>query len=542
MPTKHRELRSSQLRSSPITKPATKFEKTKGRQTQTTPKKSKTKQQKQEDSSSDDDDSRQYMMLRHSPDSTNNNDNNNIKQEEVGSEVGGGVLPNAVSKEDPSPERGATTLRSLRGPRPTAADALSAAANANTPSTASRQVSIQQPPMPFRVGGSTPPENRPQANYLRGVSEDPSQYQHPHQPPAVHTTHSPYHHAAHLPPGASREELSIGFAPSWGSIDFRMGTFDYGDAHGLGEPIELSVAAGLAGYSPAIPAAQYADQNVITPAQTLRKQQQQHGASGHNVGAAPQVVHAPPQPTSQHQYMYPPSSPIKASPKPSPQASPKVEGVKEEEIGTNSDHEEEGDEELNAEWLPPRQGQGRKNQLVATVHVPPKCPTEAPHHPFTRQPQFIRRPQQQPPTNLTTVTPTTVYRQHPHQLALDTSRSHSNDSSESPERSLLTAGGRVQVVGGGKHEWDAHPWSIVSRSRSAESHGSGPTSAQHQHYHQGSSAEWEPPRPNRTPMVPTPGRPSTTGASAAATTGEYGQDNNSMRPPPPPSHSSYYPG
>ena len=500
-----------------------------------------------------------------------------------------------------------TTARSMRGRgsfHTLSASAAAAAASASaltankanavhTPAAA-RQVSDfqgqKQPKssVPFR-GVHQDNNNTSPSTYLRGVSEDANSLEQPSTtittavqappPPAVHHPHSPYT-GPYYPPGASRDDLSLnlGMAPSWGSIDFRMGTFDYGDVSQVlgiqtNPTMELSVAASLAGYN--IPnssyevkeegGGEYIGGNVITPAQTVRKQ--------HAAQASPQVVHQafpphqayPPQPHQthaaqaqqvHHPYMYPPSSPIKAGPSPrgSPSSSPRVEDGEHNDDHTTRRTNDHGSEEELAteEW---HRDNGKV--VAATVHIPPSAGTAgmtargghtaAALATTTRhedeiyiQPQFIRRapshggPKSAPaftshpnPDHRGTATSSSSATYRP-PLIRDTTRSETNDSSESPGHSLLKHGGRVQVVGG-DNVWDgtSHPWSIVSRSRSAESHGSSG------HYHHN---EWDPPpRPNRTPMVPTPARP----PSAA----EYDRGGgNGMRPPPPPPPSYYHPG
>ena len=479
-----------------------------------------------------------------------------------------------------------TTARSMRGRGSSHALSASAAAAAASASAltankangvhtpaAARQVSDFQgqkqpkPSVPFR--GVHQDNNPSPSTYLRGVSEDANSLEQPSTttttaapippPPAVHNPHSPYT-GPYYPPGASRDDLSLnlGMAPSWGSIDFRMGTFDYGDVSQVlgiqtNPTMELSVAANLAGYN--IPTSSYEVKeeggefiggNVITPAQTVRKQ--------HAAQASPQVVHQAHPPHQayaaqaqqvHHPYMYPPSSPIKAGPSPkgSPSSSPRAE---------DGEHMGNVKEELvKEEWH-------RDNDKVvaATVHIPPSVGTAgttvrgdhtAALAATTRhedeiyiQPQFIRRqpshggpksapaftPHDPNPNRRGTATSSSSATYRP-PLIRDTTRSETNDSSESPGHSLLKHGGRVQVVGG-DNVWDgtSHPWSIVSRSRSAESHGSSG------HYHHN---EWDPPpRPNRTPMVPTPARPSAS---------EYDRGGgNGTRPPPPPPPSYYHPG
>ncbi len=122
--------------------------------------------------------------------------------------------------------------------------------------------------------------------------------------------------------------------------------------------------------------------------------------------------------------------------------------------------------------------------------------------------------------------------------------SRSNDSSESPGHSLR--GGRVQLVGGGIEE-DGTPWSLSSRSGEDD-----PSRQQGRHLvSQSQSMEsggssggvdyWEPPRPNRMGMVPTPGRPepATRAVSAPANTvpsqcpPDHPGYGGGMRPPPP---------
>ena len=162
------------------------------------------------------------------------------------------------------------------------------------------------------------------------------------------------------------------------------------------------------------------------------------------------------------------------------------------------------------------------------VHAPPHSggvgdpSSGGEEYPSFPRPQFARR---QPSTAPIASGGGIIVGRHQPRLVGSSSRSRSNDSSEttySPSggggivagRSSSAAaaggalpggvggGGRIQVVWGGRDEWDqvvggsaavAAPWGmggVVSRSRSGESGG-----------------EWEPPRPTRQPMVPPPGPP-----------------------------------
>jgi len=457
-----------QIRSSPIVEPGSK-------------KKSKLHRQVKEE-----DDDRQYMMLRHSP----------RQEEEEQAEVNDTDTSEKAHYIPKSPDGRMVTR--FKGRR----------ANSSAPSTASRQVSqqetaaaVQHPPLEEDEVAIDDATISQAASVLRGVSEDANSLtKAPPTPggggPTLHNLPS-----WRYVPSRSGEDLSIGLAPSWGSIDIRQGTFDYGDYNST-EPMELSVAAALAGYSPGTSLLndQYvcggpSGSSVITPATTIRK--------GMSTG------------------MFPPSSPNEAG------GSPKIS-----EDG-NGDSSERKEKVVAATvHVPPppaeKADKSKNAQLAPAYHHPEEVDPRYASHGI--QPQFIRR---QPSYTRSSNTHQYHFYQPPHHAAhsppryhpsvVGASRSHSNDSSESPGNSLLNAGGRVQVVGGAHHEWDASPWSVVSRSRSAESSGSAAGGSGLY------SNEWEPPKPNRTPMAPTPGRP-----SVAA---EYRGGN--MGPPPPP--SSYHP-
>ena len=395
----------------------------------------------------------------------------------------------------------------------------------SAPSTVTRQVT--QPPVPFRVGGPAlfhPPSQPPPPHYyggpppyMRGVSEDAglAQHQHaaPYPPPA-----EGHHHEQYYDPNFS---LSVALAPSWGDIDIRQGTFDYGEAAVAGMP------PGEHHYQP-----QHGT-NVITPAQTIRK----------NASQAP---------TLPATYMYPPSSPIKAgpSPKASPESSPR--------LTASPKVEPESDGELAAAWMPPKgnstrrthpTGSGTTERVVEAkdvpaVHVPPP-PTTTPGAPPADgvlrgpvQPQFIRRqPSHAPPSSggANTTTGSTPPRYRP-PLVVDSSRSA--DSSESPGHSLQ--GGRVQLVGGGIGE-SGTPWNLVSRSRSTEESAGGSISAGGSNMNMN---DWEPPpRPDRRPMVPPPGRPANNGASPPRVgVNQYPPEYMRGHGPPPPEPRPYYQG
>lgn len=188
-------------------------------------------------------------------------------------------------------------------------------------------------------------------------------------------------------------------------------------------------------------------------------------------------------------YMYPPSSPIKAS--------------NSIDLAGNDDEEQEEDEEMGEEWMPPPSSRRKapppsEERIAATSFASSAHASEGggeggpapppPYHYFN-----------QPPT------PQSYY-PYPYGPSLSF-RSKSADSSESPYQlpPADVRGGRVQLVGAG-HEWDGlhrtGSWSLVSRSRSIESGGS--------------SEIWDPPRPMRKSMVPTPGRPPVSGEAGVS--------------------------
>lgn len=200
-----------------------------------------------------------------------------------------------------------------------------------------------------------------------------------------------------------------------------------------------------------------------------------HAASS-NVGQAITPGPSPPKPSSY--YMYPPSSPIKAS------YSVDL---------TANEEEEDGDEEMGEEWMPPpssRQKSAPASEEEDDDDERVAEPAQAEVGAAKQPPPYHHYPHHPP-------TPRSYYSYGPSYGHLLSDRSKSTDSSESPyQLPPGGGGGRVQLVGAG-HEWDGlqrtGSWSLVSRSRSIESGGSGEL--------------WEPPRPMRNPMAPTPGRP-----------------------------------
>lgn len=191
----------------------------------------------------------------------------------------------------------------------------------------------------------------------------------------------------------------------------------------------------------------------------------------YGASAGPPITPGSPHKSSSY-YMYPPSSPIKAS--------NSIDLTKDEE-------QEDGDEEMGEEWMPPPSSRRKapppseeRRVAVASSHSDGGREGPPPPHYYHHQPP----------------TPRSYY---PYGPSLS-SRSKSMDSSESPYQLPPGGGGRVQLVGAG-HEWDGlhrtASWSLVSRSRSIESGGS--------------SELYEPPRPSRNPMAPTPGRPPVSG-------------------------------
>jgi len=279
-----------------------------------------------------------------------------------------------------------------------------------------------QAPAPLRVGGPPPPPphghggpppggpqggGRGPPQYMRGVSEDAGPLTHRHGVPGPYNPYDP---------------AALSMAPSWGDLDMRQGTFDFGDYPGT-DPSQVGNHGGT---------------NVITPAQTVRKttasaasQAALRGANGPpppmppTTHAAPTVPaaagggHSPDdvgdQGVGKGYYMYPPSSPIKASPKASPgtspeetspegtspEGSPRFEGeenevqlvesprVKQRKTDTDSSPSQtirkgsfsggsrsersnsSSEEELAAEWLPPQSAKrGRRGSAKETIRTP----------------------------------------------------------------------------------------------------------------------------------------------------------------------------
>eukprot|EP00578_Thalassiosira_sp_NH16_P019578 CAMPEP_0181089288 /NCGR_PEP_ID=MMETSP1071-20121207/7223_1 /TAXON_ID=35127 /ORGANISM="Thalassiosira sp., Strain NH16" /LENGTH=1358 /DNA_ID=CAMNT_0023171227 /DNA_START=412 /DNA_END=4488 /DNA_ORIENTATION=- len=452
-----------------------------------------------------------------------------------------------------------------------------------------------QPPVPLRVGGPSifPGSDGPgqlrgsPPSYMRGVSEDANSltpaYPYPPTGPPGPDYRQPHQEPYPYDPAA------LNVAPSWASIDLlAMGTFDNGeDLH--------SAAAVAGGYGGA----------VITPAQTVRKGGTSAISGYPGPGGATDNYFMYPPSSPIKAGSSPRGSPLGSPgfdgmlpPKmPSPRGSPRFEPEEDElEETTQKDPCQQGSDEegLTAVWLPPQSTKGRvrlstnstsnERVLVApsaaaedaavepvatTVHVPPSAQGKAEddvHHspqflPLRRQPSHAPGSGGRPPSQPTETSDAPPHHQPP--LMVDASASRSTDSSESPGRSLYS--GRVQLVGGGigRHEWDGgHPgaaassssggggahWSLVSRSRSMESGGSGRSPGRVE----GGSGEWEPPRPTRQPMVPPPGRPAMVNKSvsapgstmAAASSRGYAasHDPYGMRPPPPHHHPGYYAG
>jgi len=212
-------------------------------------------------------------------------------------------------------------------------------------------------------------------------------------------------------------------------------------------------------------------------------------AAAAKVGQAITPGASPPKPSSY--YMYPPSSPIKAS--------------YSIDLTANEEEQEDGEEEMGEEWIPPSSSRRKAAPAPAAEEEQEEEEEEqeqdvpvaaAPAQPEggAKQPPPSHHYPHHPPT------PRSYYSYGSYGQLLS-SRSKSADSSESPyQLPPGGGGGRVQLVGAG-HEWDGlqrtGSWSLVSRSRSIES---------------GGSAElWEPPRPMRNPMAPTPGRPPVSG-------------------------------
>ncbi len=198
---------------------------------------------------------------------------------------------------------------------------------------------------------------------------------------------------------------------------------------------------------------------------------------------------SPPKPNSY--YMYPPSSPIKAS--------------YSIDLTAQEEEQEDGEEEMGEEWMPPPSS--LRKEVAAAAKGEEGEEDAAPAQAEggrggskQRQPPPQQQPHHYPPHHPPTPRSYYSYGPPPYGQHLS-SRSKSADSSESPyQLPPGAAGGRVQLVGAG-HEWDGlqrtGSWSLVSRSRSIESGGSGEL--------------WEPPRPMRNPMAPTPGRPPISG-------------------------------
>ena len=210
----------------------------------------------------------------------------------------------------------------------------------------------------------------------------------------------------------------------------------------------------------------------------------QHFEGGPHAAATEAITPGPVPPKPNPYYMYPPSSPIKASY--SVDFSVKEEG------------QEDGEEEMGEEWLPPPSSH-RKVDLTEQGEEEETSGGTAPSQAEgggKQSPQPQRHFHlQHPPT------PRSYYSYGPSYGQFLSSRSKSSDSTESPyQLPPGGGGGRVQLVGAG-HEWDGlqrtGSWSLVSRSRSIESGGSGEL--------------WEPPRPSRNPIAPTPGRPPVSG-------------------------------
>ena len=190
------------------------------------------------------------------------------------------------------------------------------------------------------------------------------------------------------------------------------------------------------------------------------------------VKVGPPITPGSPQKSSSY-YMYPPSSPIKAS--------------YSIDLTAKEEEQEDGEEEMGEEWMPPPSSHRKARVETATAQaeggaMQPPPPHHYPYHPPTPRSYYSYGPSYGPSLSF---------------------RTKSTDSSDSPYQLPPGGGkgGRVQLVGAG-HEWDGGinrtgSWSLVSRSRSIESGGS--------------SELWEPPRPLRNSMAPTPGRPPVSG-------------------------------
>mmetsp|Transcript_26210 Transcript_26210/g.56266 ORF Transcript_26210/g.56266 Transcript_26210/m.56266 type:complete len:1177 (+) Transcript_26210:411-3941(+) len=235
-------------------------------------------------------------------------------------------------------------------------------------------------------------------------------------------------------------------APSWGSIDIRQGTFDYGE-------VDHNPTAAAHHYHYQQLNAGYNGNgsgggNVITPAQTFRKTSAAVPPANSNSAAALARGAGPPGPaanSNNNYYMYPPSSPIKMGPSPkasptgsprfimagtggdnhnnnnSPRQSPKVEpddnDEEEDHRGAHQDgrargNSEEEEEGLTAAWLPPQStnprvrpasttggGGGANNNNNGRVVVP--TAVHFPTKPYKRrkpQPKVaVRQEAQHPP-------------------------------------------------------------------------------------------------------------------------------------------------
>ncbi|KAL3809318.1 hypothetical protein ACHAXA_008717 [Cyclostephanos tholiformis] len=396
-------------------------------------------------------------------------------------------------------------------------------------------------------------------------------------------------------------------APSWGSIDVRhVGTSD-------GDGVDAATDHRHRGHSSdddgsgkeRMPGG---NANVITPAQTIRK------TTTSTTTTTPSFVYPPSSPikatsmgddsASSESSSPPPSSTSRMS-RPPRRSSPVVEmeeleeleeeeleeeELEEEELEEEELEEEEEEEEEEvapAEWLPPQnagsrrrsegEGGGGGGRLDAPAPAVATDVDNLPPDSCVDETALSRSH-----SDATSAIPVEDYLPRPLFVGggispsagrprLVDASSRSNDSCEdSPNGTVVglerrdyyygdgrgpssASGGRgrIQVVGGGKDEWDyggamMPPWKgVVSQSRSADSAGGdGEVGVALG----ASSNEWEPPRPTRQPMVPPPGPPAAgLGGGGEATTYPYPYPN-SYYPvwdyysgrnggPPPPSQS-----